>query len=309
MINIYAETNLESCRYLWERLIPPERLLDLWDVRACFHNNFQRDLFFVVAEDAGEPVGLIPLSWIPESGCYGYFPGEVWQGKTWLEQNRLIARDQAVFDRMLAWMRRQKIPFSLRYLLPNPFLPSHLASADETGYAFYSEFVGYDIDNYYSLFSRKSWKKIHKELDKFYSRNLEMRIDEFSDIEALITMNIRRFGAESYFIDDRFRKSFEQLAGLLLDKGFLKITTVLVDGEMAAVDVGGVYNGVYTLLAGGTHVDYPGVAKVINLYHIKRACEEKYKEADFLCGDFLWKKSFHLSQRALDLFSNVTVSS
>ncbi|MEW5895062.1 MAG: GNAT family N-acetyltransferase [Candidatus Omnitrophota bacterium] len=305
MVNVYAETNLEACRCLWERMIPPDRLLDLWEVRACFHNNFKRDLFFVVAEEGGEPIGLIPLSWIPESNCYGYFPGEVWQGKTWLEQNRLIARDKRTFDQMLRWMKKKKASFNLRYLLPNPFLPSNLSGADEPGYSFYSEFLSYNIDNYYSLFSRKSWKKIHKELDKFYARDLQMRIDVFSDFDVMVEMNIRRFGSESYFIDSRFRESFKQLACFLRDKGFLRITTVIVDGEVAAVDVGSIYNGVYTLLAGGTHVDYPGVAKVINLYHIKTACEEKYKEADFLCGDFLWKKNFHLSPRTLDLFSNV----
>lgn len=308
MIKVYAETDLEDCRRLWQELIPPDRLWDLWDIRACFHRHFKRDLFFVAVEDDGQPVGLMPLSWIPEIGCYGYFPGEVWQGTTWLEQNRLIARDQRVFDHMLRWVERKKLPFHLRYLFPSPFLPADKSKVDEIGYVFYSEFLSYNIDNYYSLFSRKSWKAIHKEVDKFYARDLKMRVDDFSDIDLMIKMNIDRFGKESYFFDERFRASFLEMAQFLKDSNMLRTTAVIVDGEVAAVDAGSIYNGVYTLLAGGTHVDYPGVAKLINLYHIKVACEQKYKEADFLCGDFFWKKKFHLSPRTLDVFSNVALS-
>ncbi len=280
--------------------------MDLWEVRECFHDHFQRTPLFIFAQEDGQPLGLIPLSWIPESNCYGYFPGEVWQGKTWLEQNRVVARDQAVFNQMLNWLKRKKIPFHLRYLLPNSHLPAKLSTTDEIGYIFYSELMSYNIDNYYALFSRKSRKAISREVDKYYLRDLTIRLDEFSDFDVMVRMSIERFGEDSYFKDERFSASFRQLAEFLRKKRWLRITTVIIDGKPAAVDVGCLYKGVYTLLAGGTDANYPGVAKVINLHHIKKACEEKYKEADFLSGDFSWKKIFHLSPRPLDLLSNIS---
>jgi hypothetical protein len=71
------------------------------------------------------------------------------------------------------------------------------------------------------------------------------------------------------------------------------------------VDMGCVYQGVYTLLAGGTNSRYLGVAKLINFHHMQRACEEKLKRVDFLCGDFNWKKLFHLTPRPLYLMTNI----
>ena len=40
---------------------------------------------------------------------------------------------------------------------------------------------------------------------------------------------------------------------------------------------------------------------------MKRACREQLTEADFLCGDFSWKKLFHLTPRPLYLLSNASI--
>ena len=74
----------------------------------------------------------------------------------------------------------------------------------------------------------------------------------------------------------------------------LRITTLLLGGRIAAVDAGAVWNGQYTVLAGGTNGDFPGVAKMINFHHIGWACAERLEVVDFLCGDFGWKRRFHL---------------
>ena len=88
-------TDLAECRDLWGRMIPPESIFDLWDVRACFQRQFRRPPCFIATDDGHSPAGLLPLSWIGESGRYGCFPGETWHGKTWIEQNRIVAGDAA----------------------------------------------------------------------------------------------------------------------------------------------------------------------------------------------------------------------
>jgi len=304
MLEIYGETNLDRCRLLWEQLIPPERLTDLWDVRSCFHTYFKRDPFFVVAKKNGQPVGLIPLSWIPESNCYGYFPGEVWHGKTWLEQNRLIAPDQVTLLAMLHWLKKQKKNYCLRYLLENFFLSQDMSVVDEIGYLFHPKLFQYNMDNFFAQFSAKSRQGIRDEIKNFRARNLSTRIDHLGDYDLMVAMNIERFAQDSYFVDERFTSSFRALMNFAKDKGWLRMTTFMVEGEPVAADMGVVYNNAYTLLAGGTHGDFPGIAKIINLHHMKRACEQKYNEADFLCGDFSWKKIFHLTQRPLYIVSN-----
>lgn len=305
VLDISAETNIDACRALWEQLIPSESLTDRWDVRLCFHQCFQRDLLFVVAREEGRIVGFMPLSYISESNYYGYFPGEVWNNKTWLEQNHLLAKDQTVLRAMFDWLRSNNMNCHLRYLHVNPHFPSDLSSEDEIGYLFYPKQLQHNMDNYYSLFSRKSIKTIRKEVDHFYSRNMTIRTDRVEDYDLMVKMNLDRFAENSYFSDPRFACSFRALKDLLHQKGWLRMTTIVIDGQAAAVDMGCIYNGAYIILAGGTDFGFPGVAKVINLYHMKEACEKNYNEVDFLCGDFSWKKIFHLSPRPLYRLTNM----
>ena len=70
--------------------------------------------------------------------------------------------------------------------------------------------------------------------------------------------------------------------------------------------MGCLYGGVCTLLAGGTNKAFPGIAKLINVHHMMRGCRERMECLDFLCGDFSWKKLFHLTPRPLYLLSNVS---
>jgi hypothetical protein len=69
--------------------------------------------------------------------------------------------------------------------------------------------------------------------------------------------------------------------------------------------MGSIYRGVYTVMAGGANSRYRGVAKLINLHHMQWACQQRLQRVDFLCGDFHWKKQFHLSPRPLYLLSSL----
>ena len=158
------------------------------------------------------------------------------------------------------------------------------------------------LNNIAFLFGTLSYQK-----DCSHELSLCYRYDDMSDFERMVQLNITNFGSLSYFYDLRFRESFRALMHYLDDRGWLRITTVIIDGEVAAVDMGCVHHGDYTVLAGGTNRDYPGVAKLINLHHMQRACSEKYNLIDFLCGDFSWKHKFHLTARPLYMLSSCSI--
>jgi len=308
MLTIHSETDIRICQEIWDRLVKPQQLTDLWEVRVCFHENFTRDLFFVVAKENDQIVGFIPLCYIPECDYYGFFPGEIWQEKTWLEQNRLIARDQTVLRQMFEWLKENHIRYYLRYLCEHPAFLEDLAHEDEIGYLFLPKFYDYSIEQYHSVFSRKSIKNILREVGKMHERNLIIRENCSDDFEQMVSLNIDRFGTQSYFANNQFVNSFRAMKDLLDRKGWLRMTALLIDSRIAAVDMGCVYNGQYTLLAGGTHEDFPGIAKAINLHHMQEACKNKYESVDFLCGDFSWKKIFHLTPRPLYKATNIKLS-
>lgn len=307
MLTISSESNLEACRQLWEQLIPNEQITDLWDVRECFHRNFERTLFFVVARDGKDIVGLLPLCYIKELDYYGYFPGETWQGKTWLEQNRLMVANPDVLRQMFKWLGDNNKHFHLRYLCRHLHMPEDLIREDEIGYFFYPNNYNYLMEDYYTDFSRKSIKTIRREVDRMYEKDLTICNNVSNAFDEMIKLNIERFGTTSYFSNNQFVASFRALKNYLEQKGLLRMTTVMMHDQVAAVDLGCLYKGQYTLLAGGTHSAYPGVAKVINCHHMQEACKHKYTLVDFLCGDFSWKKLFHLTPRPLYAISNLSM--
>jgi len=299
-------TDLAECQALWRRVMPVEALTDLWEVRECFQRHFQRPASFVVAEDGDRVRGLLPLSWIEESNCFGCFPGETWEGKTWLEQNRVPADSPAVLASMLA---RCEAPYHLRYLLPPDGVAGGGVSGggavvDEIGYLFLPPRYGFELEAYFGQeLSHKFAKKLKRDIRRIEELGVSYRLDELGDFDHLVRLNVERFGQRSYFADQRFRESFRDLMHLLHRWRCLRVTTVLIGGEPAAVDMGCVYRGVYTLVAGGTHGDYKGVAKLINVHHMQRACRERLRQVDFLCGDFCWKTLFRLTPRPLYLLS------
>ena len=304
MCSVRVVTNLDECRELWHRTMPDHLVSDLWEFRACFHRHFGRPLRFLVAADADETTGLLPLCWIEEARCFAYFPGETWHAKTWLEQNRVICRRNGVLEALL----EQCAPdYHIRYLLPLDHPPGQGYGIDETGYLFMPPDHDYDMESYFGRFSHRSAKRLKRELDAIRKAGVRYRYDDPSDFDRFVNMNRARFGSDSYFHDERFRESFRALMRFLDENGWLRLTAVLIDGEPAAVDMGCVYRGVYTLLGGGTDPVYPGVAKLINVHHMERACEERLDCVDFLCGDFSWKKLFHLTPRPLySLWSETT---
>jgi hypothetical protein len=240
---------------------------------------------------------MMALSWIAEEKYYGHFPGEIWHGKTWLEQNKILASSPEAFRLLWDMAPAETV---IRYL-DHPYRPSwgsHM-SLDEVGYLFYPRQVGYRFDKYWHDFSGKSRKKIMRELNILEASGTSFRYDRLSDIELMLRLNLDRFGSESYFSDTRFMKAFVDLAAWLYDNQMLRVTTVLIGGEVAAVDMGAVWQNSYTVLAGGTHADFNGVAKLINLHHMEWSCRQRFSCVDFLCGDFNWKNRFHLTPRPL----------
>lgn len=297
MLRIRICEDIDECCRLWQQVWPQQGLFDLWPVRYSFHKHYRNRPYFVVAENCGKVTGLLALSWLEQAQHFGHFPGETWRGKTWLEQNRILARDGATSAAMLAAVPGR---LHLRYLAKDSFPDKQFTAAvDETGYLFQPPAVNYSFSQYRELIPNKSRKKIDRELARFHEAGVSFRHDHRPDIALLFRLNLAAFGEASYFAEERFMHSFSELISFLSQAGLLRITTVLVGGKEAAVDLGAVLNGQYTVLAGGTSPDFPGIAKLINFHHLEWACHNRMQNVDFLCGDFGWKERFRLTPQPL----------
>ncbi len=292
----YSEKQGEQ---LWHKLWPDLDIFDCWHVRKAFHNAFKWPLHFIVAKLHGEDIGFLPLSWIDEKGYYGCFPGEIWHGETWLEQNRIPAISQ---DIQIALWEAAPDNTRLRYLHGDDIVAIPRLELDEYGYLFYPRHFNYDYNEYLKTFSGKRRRQFLREIDKFEILGCSYNMDKSynsNDIEWMFEMNLENFKEQSYFHDHRFMKGFTDVLSFLSKHRLLRISIVRIMGKKAAVDVGAVYKNKYTVIAGAVDPEFPGVAKVINNFHLKLACFYRFDKIDFLCGDFGWKTRFHLLPRPL----------
>ncbi|MBU4015715.1 N-acetyltransferase, partial [Patescibacteria group bacterium] len=169
------------------------------------------------------PIGLLALSYDEDAQRYVQFPGETWHGKTWLEQNRIIAPTREILEMLV-----DSVPGSvhLNYLTPDVLSVSNgMAASDETGYLFYPGEYGFSYESYLQSFSGKFRKKIRAELSRLEDQQMVFQFDQMGDIETLFQMNLDAFGENSYFSDSRFLSAFESLVAYLHQRGMLKITT------------------------------------------------------------------------------------
>lgn len=287
----------DECRNLWERLWPETGVFDLWPVRDCFAKHFNRPLFFLTDDENGRPPLLMALVWIEEENYFGHFPGETWQGKTWLEQNKIIGAAGRSPQALL-----ENVPGNtfIRYLDGEFLFPADpFISIDETGYLFVPSDYDFSFEAYRRSFPGKTRKKMDQEIRKLQEQTVTWRYDQMADVEQMMQLNLAAFGEYSYFHDARFFKAFIDLIAFLKHNHMLRITSVLIGGRLAAVDVGALWRNTYTVMAGGTDPEFPGVAKLINFHHLEWACREKLGLVDFLCGDFAWKTRFRLQPRPL----------
>jgi hypothetical protein len=296
-------TDLFQAEALWRFCVPAETVFDLWEVRLAFHRRFGRPLKFLSGNTGSADGTFLPLCWVEESQAWCFFPGETWLGKTWLEQNRLCLG--RLPEEKLGEVLRAD--YHLRYIRPNPAC-SCLLPEDETGYLFYPPQYRFRIESWWADFGPRRAKKLWRELDALKRQGVHQRLGDLSHFDLMVAMSMARFGKSSYFADDRFRLGFFDMLTFLENMGLLRVTVITSGRKIVAVDFGCVYQGRYTLLAGGTDAGLPGVAKLINLHHLEWACSARIDEVDFLCGDFSWKPLFHLKPRSLYLLASKDMS-
>lgn len=289
MLPVRITTRIDECQRIWQQAIAPETIFDLWALRECFHRQFGCQPLFLTVEE-GAHSGLLPLSAGPEAGSAVYFPGELWQGRTWLERNRLPISDGLSFHRLT---ETAPPALDLRYLAPSSSLSSKLED-DETHYLFFPAHYDFCFDRYLAALPAKRFKSRDIDLEALRA-SVTYRYDLASDYGAMVEMNLGTFGPDSYFHDPRFRAAFDDVVSMLSDKGWLRLTTAVIDGRPAAIDVGSMFKGTHTLLAGATDNRFRGIAKLINFHHMEQACRQRLACVDFMAGDFPWKRLFKLS--------------
>jgi hypothetical protein len=292
-------TELEECERLWHLLIRPKSISDLWEFRLCFQRYFDHRPCFLLLEDREGIAGMVPLSYVENMDLFVFFPGELWKNKTWIERTPIYVREPSLFPEVL---RSCPDRTYLRYMDVLESLDVSGFSVDEIGYVLYPRDLGLDLTRYRARFSNKKIKAILKEIRSYTENTASFHLNRLEDFDRIVDMSVKYYGKDSYLHHSRFREGFRDIMYFLQHGGWLRMISLEIQGETVAVDLGALWRGTYTVFLGGADRGFPGVAKAMNMHHIEFACEKGISKVDFLCGDFHWKKLWHLDPEPLFKF-------
>jgi hypothetical protein len=290
MIEIKLIQDLEQAKEIWNQLSKNETLYDRWDVRYCFYKNTPAPLYFYVAYDGGEPVALLPLQYSAK-GNYLEFLAE-----SFIEGNHPFFKPGYEY----------LLPELFKIDWPHPVQIFDLDGADQftaalplEDYVYYVDISGFKNFDDYLLYAfpngrkRYNFKRLFSILEKEHT--LEIVKDDFSGLEALMDLNVKNFGDESYLNTKVERQAFFDLLQLPLDWKMMALT---VDGRKLAYSLSVIYNQVYYYLIVGSDIsEVKDAFKYLTKANMELAINSGAKIFDCSLGDCNWKQYWHLDKK------------
>jgi len=290
MIDIRVISDLETARDLWQQLSPGETIYDLWDFRYCFYKHDPQPLRFYAAYDGPQAVALLPLQYNENLECLEFLaenfmednrpfcaPGYEYLAETLLQQD--FGQTAKLYD------LRGDDPYTRS--LP---LEDYIYYLELEGL---TDFSGYLKKYFPDSHKRSNFKRLFSLLEKRHQ--VEVVSDDFSDLETLMDLNVRRFGEESYLHSENERRPFFDLLKLPLD---WRMATIVIDGVKAAGSLSVFYRGTYFYLVVGADNSLAADAfKYLTKVNLERAFADQARIFDCSLGDCNWKSHWHLERR------------
>ncbi len=292
-------TDISECEKLWKTFSANKKISDMWEFKFCFHKYFNNLPHFIVHKKNGKVVGMLPLSYDDEQKLFKFFPGD----DDWIEKNSIFLHKKRSLKELIK-MCPENTKLTGIDEIP---LYKKMFQDDDCTYSLYPEEFGFKIDNYYKLFKRRHVANILRDIRKLDDKGVIIirNPKNYKKMYKLMKKwTYKSFGKKSYFYDKRFDKAFSDVLDLFMKKDIMYMTLIKVDGELAAVDFGCVYGNTMTVFAGGVNPKFrnKGIAKYINMEHIKYGFEFKLDKIEFLAFNFNWKEMWHLKKEKLFKF-------
>lgn len=279
--------NLERCRFYWNKFSPQENLFDLWEYRFCFYKGYGYEPHFIVGEEEGEAVGVLPLWYEKKNSFYTFFGG------LFPEPNSFWIKDKEKVKEFLDFCPH---PTNLYYIL-SPEDNSGRLVKDEKNYYLDLKKLGGEIERLFSAFSKKHRKNLRYDLRKLEKRGYEVKDNQLADFEKMVNFNQNRFKENSDFNEPEMVLSMKELAKTAALQQRLNLISLEIEGKTGAVELGVEYNRCYYVLGGGRDLEIENIGKLMVREQIKRAMAKGLEKIDFLSTDSGWKSQWHLETK------------
>jgi hypothetical protein len=288
-------TDIKECKLLWEKFSPKNSVWDLWDIAYSFHKGYDAEPLFILGSEGNKEEGILHLQKEKDED-------EAWAdffGGNYPERREFYIKDKSLLK---AFINKSPKDISLSYIDPSEKDFINCAEEDETAYSLNLEKYSFDIEKYFMGFNKKHRKNIRHDIRQLEKLNYDIMWNSKDSISRLAELNMLRFGKESDFNDPRFYKSIRLLIDSAEKLGVLQMLNIKINNEVEASQIALFYNGIYTVLTGGSNHEIDNLGKLLILEHIKNAVTLKARIIDFMSSESGWKKLWNLDETMLYKF-------
>jgi len=289
-------TNMEECKLLWEKFSPKKSVWDLWEITYPFHRCYSGFPFFILGIKDREEVGILHLE------IDKYDNGEEYLdffGADYPERRTFYVQDRNMLSDFFSQARKK---ISLSFIDPSEkdYIPGILES--DVAYSLDLSAVDYDIKIFFARFNKKHRKNLRNDLKQIERLGYAVFMNYPGSLDFLAKFNRVRFGAESDFSDPKFYESIKLLVESAEKLNILQMLSIEIAGKVEASQIALFYNGVYTVLTGGSNSEIKNLGKLLIIEHIKNAIKLKANIVDFMTYESGWKKLWNLDETMLYKF-------
>ena len=139
-------------------------------------------------------------------------------------------------------------------------------------------------------------KKEMEDRNRILRQNPEVILDNFSDLEVLITLAKKRFKEKGESVDWDDPRRVETFKNVIKFSGKsykVRMIKVKINGKDAGVDLVCVFNKTYYAAKCGYNIsEFSGIGNFINLYEIDDAIKLGMEKIDFLQNNYQWKNKY-----------------
>lgn len=290
--NIQEVSGVEECRALWEQFSPKSRAWDNWELMFAFHDVERYTFNFLVLEQEGAAVGLVPLVRETMENKFEMFGGSYPENRVlWIDIEHFplvfeaLPEKTSLFDLSGKWVAE----LLARY----PQFEANFVEEDHQYFLTPSKF-DYDFDNHLTAtFSADRRKGFLKDVQKVRSAATELRWSEDDESELFIDLNVKSFGEESDYNNDAGKAELHRVVKTLQSLGMLRTLTIAIDGVRQAASMSARYGDDWIVLYSSSNNKINNLGKLLTVETIQEACRQRIKEVNYMTG-MAWKAAWHM---------------
>ncbi|MCJ7827585.1 GNAT family N-acetyltransferase [Patescibacteria group bacterium] len=291
LIKVKIVKQLESCQELWEEFSPHQTIFDTWSFRHAFWLGYKYEPYFVVLKTGTQNLAILPLWYEDDKKSYRWF------GSWWQEDNTFLTKNELLIPILLALCPVSTELNALSQSIPTWVKETSRVEDDDPKYILRLDGLESSAD-YLERFKKKKRYNLRRDYRLITEQEPKIIIDRFEDLNHLICLSTNRFaqkGEEVDWEDPRRVETFRQVIrlGQRNNEYQIRMISIEINNQIAAVDLIGLYRGCYYPLKCGYDVTrFPGIGNYTNLFEIDDALSLGMKRMDFLEIGYGWKESW-----------------